>query len=280
MRVVVDSNEDSWNYFAATETITRPSTANSAGLTSAATQTVLSIERTLGANNSWSTSNAYDPPSPIDAQLTAAPPQFSIAQLHADDSGTLLTATASDGANVAPAPDLVTTYGVEPPPPGISPLQGFPAPPPGWQGVKGLQAPPTLRALRLPAVRSSVDRSQRDPRAWLGNIVVTVRSRAQMATARAKRFGPRIGMVGSYERYLLQHDSLTIEELVDPTIGALVEHNVSIAGRLLAHTTHSYVSLGDGRYVLAGVRMEVAQGAGRPNRTIEVRLDNIDIERR
>lgn len=287
LMVAIDSNEATWDYFAATETISRDAGQNSAGMTNATTQTVYSIQRTLGSNNVWSTSNSYNALPAMDDSGTPAPSRVNVAQLSTDDAGNSLSITAGDGSASSPIPDLTQTYSIEPPPPGRNPMPLFPNPPAGWTGARvgaGVGMSSALRSGDLVPRNASMSTLARgvrqDPRAWLANFVVTNKNRVVRAAARQRYFGVKTGVVGALDRYVAHHDSVTIEDLVDPNIGAAVERNLVVNGRLRVHMTRSYADVGDGRFVLASVEFDVAQGNSGHPRITKVSFDNVTIERR
>lgn len=207
------------------------------------------------------------------------PSTIDVAQMSTDNAS-YLTVIGRDGTTVTMPADMTTQYPVLSPPPGQNPIPAFPAAPPGAPQPErltplGLIGP---TANRLPPAHGRA--MSADPRAWIANILVTPKNRSTLAAARTRFLGTPVERVGKLDRYVHERNGTTVEELVDPTIGATVERNIARNGKLLVHLTRSYADAGGGRYILHQIRIETASVNPAQPRATEITLDNVHLETR
>lgn len=121
-----------------------------------------------------------------------------------------------------------------------------------------------------------------DPRAWLANVVITPKNRIALAAARLKQLGTSLGKVGKLDRFVHNGQrNTTLEELIDPVIGAAVERNVAVNGKLMFHMTRSFADAGNGRYVLMKMHIESRRAGSTTAPTVtDISYNNIHVETR
>jgi hypothetical protein len=279
--MMIDTTEDTWNYYSANVTITREAGQNTAQVSNGTTQSSFGIVRTLNGDM-WSSDLGVDPLQ--STGLGSAPdPAIDIGRLQTDDAGSYLNAYTRGGTPISITPSLMTDeYPIMDPPPGHDPLPRFPSPPPGASDTRVLRSGFDRSASRDLIAEQPVNHNGHrvDPRAWLANVVSTPKNRIALAAGRLRHLGPPVGRVGNLDRYIRMTNGMELEELVDPLTAAALERNLVANGRLIVHQTRYFVDAGGGRVALAKIRIENALAGSAAPMVTEIEFNNVRIETR
>jgi hypothetical protein len=270
--IVVDSNETSWDYYSADISITREAGVNDAGIQVPQGQTNYTVTRRL-IDGVWQGTSQYQPHLPMGTG-PAAPADVDPARFEIADDLTYHTLYSRAGYPMNPPDPTLGDYSGLEQPPGADTVPPFPpasAPLAAQRGPSSGAPRPTLRRSAITA----------DPRAWLANVVVTPANRGRMLASLARYAGAARGTVGRLQRYTRTDGEMMTEMLVDPDIGAVVEENVALRGRLRAHVRREFTPIGHERYLLTAVRVEGGDGSSSgPGIATTIRFTNVHIEAR
>lgn len=226
------------------------------------------IERTLGGNNLWATVANFAPylPEALDGSGNTA---MDIARVEFDGAGTPRLYDRQ-GSLVVPDTNVISRIGIP------DAADSLPQPAFGFTP----DSRPNLAV--SPNPRGGASSNSRE---WLDEIVVTPQSRVRLSSRRARLFGGAQGQVRGLNRFISNRTRRgrvhATELLVDPGLGAVVERNDLIDGRLAARALYTFAQVNDTTFVRTGTRFEVP-APGRPGRLMVVRheLSKIRVERR
>ena len=285
--------DSGWDTYSADVVVTTYGPDSLLLLEGEATDMKYHVDRTLDANQVWTTTSTFTAPDRFmaDAPLSTLGRAVLVedgvtAPRIYDAAGRLLTAEDLPAGTLVTRGDLTDEQvppGAEDPIPQIAaPTSGASSGPAARTRRGTPQASGTSAAggVTASAVAGS-EREPRDPRAWLDDIVITPAARSRVLARLEKYHGKSVGKLGNLDRYVTRSaDGRLLELLVDPAIGAVVEENYAERGRLESHTTHRFTPMSNGGYVRTVTRVE-AVAPSRPGVTTvtETELRNISVRR-
>jgi len=220
----------------------------------------LHVERSLGADGYWTTTEEIQPSNQFGQSFTRGPSKYEIVKVVSRDDGESEPVFTDRSGTIKTVSSLRTKL--------EQAKSLFPQ-------VK-FSPPPTP-----PAPQKKSARLRRDPRAWLDELALSPSARARNRANVAKHFGAARGKVRNMDRFVETHDSVTAETLFDDALGAVMERNVTVNGHAQSHTEYRYEKLPNGLLFRTYTKHTVGgSGPKDPTRFFETRLANVRIERR